>query len=133
MLTFFKAFTDALHCSFTCWILFLIADWFAPSIHTLCFSTEDTVLPSFDTVTNSLVTGSGMILVNRCNSRSTPPTFPSKTSSNHLLIVIKRPSFKSAFKVVFPGTISAVEPNVARRRQRRCSRMREGELQDAIC
>ena len=65
--------------------------------------------------------------------RSTPPTLSSKISSNHPLIVIKRPAFISAFKVVFPGTFSAVEPNTARRRHRRCSRIREAEVPDAIC
>ena len=133
MLTFFKALTDALHCSFTCWILLLIADWFAPSTHSLCFSTKVTVFPSFESVTNSFVTGRGMILVRRWRSRSMPPTLLSKISSNQPLIVIKSPAFKRFFKVELPGTVSAVAPSAARRRQRRCSKIREAELPDAIC
>ena len=59
------AFTDALQRSFKSWILFLIADSFADAAQMICFSTDDTVLPSLELVTNSLVTGIGMMLFRR--------------------------------------------------------------------
>mmetsp|Transcript_30659 Transcript_30659/g.74045 ORF Transcript_30659/g.74045 Transcript_30659/m.74045 type:complete len:245 (+) Transcript_30659:1413-2147(+) len=62
---FFMALTDALQVAFTCLILFLIASSFLPFTHIVCFSTEVTVFPSREVVTSSLVTGSGIMLLNR--------------------------------------------------------------------